>query len=180
MAVGGRHKKAVRVVLGVDRLRVRRERGNDNGVAAVSRRPVPALLLVARIAEAEREGWLGEVEKLGVSLAGAPQTSSRNSTPGPLRLSGLSSWECPHSPKSHRKPPAPTSHQPASPQTRIGDKRGIEVPFPVADEHRAGPPTRGERPSSAPIDPMTDLHPLRVEIRHRFCAVEPHIDNGHR
>jgi hypothetical protein len=29
--------------------------------------------LIARIAEAEREGWLGEVEGLQVSLAGAEQ-----------------------------------------------------------------------------------------------------------
>ena len=42
--------------------------------------------LIARIAEAEREGWLGEVEGLQVSLAGAQEKLSqlRRRNPVPL------------------------------------------------------------------------------------------------
>lgn len=46
--------------------------------------------LIARIAEAEREGWLGEVEGLRVSLAGAEeklaQLDRRSPTPTPVNL----------------------------------------------------------------------------------------------
>jgi hypothetical protein len=45
--------------------------------------------LIARIAEAEREGWLGEAEGLKISLAGAQDKLaqiSRRSRPGPVDL----------------------------------------------------------------------------------------------
>jgi hypothetical protein len=46
--------------------------------------------LKARIAEAEREGWLGEVEGLQISLTGAneklAQIESRTGKPGPTVL----------------------------------------------------------------------------------------------
>jgi len=45
--------------------------------------------LIARIAEAEREGWLGEVEGLKVSLAGADDKLARidrRSRNGPIDL----------------------------------------------------------------------------------------------
>jgi hypothetical protein len=46
--------------------------------------------LTARIAEADREGWLGEVEGLKISLAGAQdklaQIDRRSRTPAPIGL----------------------------------------------------------------------------------------------
>jgi hypothetical protein len=46
--------------------------------------------LLARIAEAEREGWLGEIEGLAVSLAGAEdklaQIDRRTGHDGPVSL----------------------------------------------------------------------------------------------
>jgi hypothetical protein len=46
--------------------------------------------LIARIAEAEREGWLGEVEGLKISLAGAndklAQIDRRSQTPATVSL----------------------------------------------------------------------------------------------
>jgi hypothetical protein len=41
--------------------------------------------LIARIAEAEREGWLGEVEGLKVSLAGARNSASSTGATGSMR-----------------------------------------------------------------------------------------------
>ena len=43
--------------------------------------------LIARIAEAEREGWLGEIEGLKISLAGADDklTQDRPARPHPAR-----------------------------------------------------------------------------------------------
>jgi hypothetical protein len=46
--------------------------------------------LTARIIEAKREGWLGEIEGLQISLAGAEdklaQIDRRTSNPGPVTL----------------------------------------------------------------------------------------------
>ena len=49
--------------------------------------------LIARIAEADREGWLGEAEGLKISLAGAQdklaQIDRRTRTPAPVGLEML-------------------------------------------------------------------------------------------
>jgi hypothetical protein len=65
--------------------------------------------LIARIAEAEREGWHGEAEGLKISLAG-PATSSPRSTGAPTQPSPSAS-ACPPSPPerctpAHRSEPA--------------------------------------------------------------------------
>jgi hypothetical protein len=60
--------------------------------------------LTARIAEAEREGWLGEAEGLKISLAGAEDKLAqidRRTRPPP------STSACPHPPgKPDHQPPA--------------------------------------------------------------------------
>ena len=67
--------------------------------------------LHARIAEAEREGWLGEVEGLKVSLAGAETSSPRSTRPYGVKPPRSSS-ACPHSPASPQTaPPRPADQQ---------------------------------------------------------------------
>lgn len=61
--------------------------------------------LLARIAEAEREGWLGEVEGLQVSLAGAQeklaQLDRRPASPSAVDL-GIPTTTTPAVPRQHR------------------------------------------------------------------------------
>ncbi|MFI5774712.1 hypothetical protein ACIA74_40905 [Streptomyces sp. NPDC051658] len=84
--------------------------------------------LLARIAEAEREGWLGEIEGLRISLAGAEdklaridQRSSRAIDPGmPGRAAGpvLSSLVMSHSALS-----CPQRHARSAPRMTGGPSR---------------------------------------------------------
>ena len=60
--------------------------------------------LTDRIAEAEREGWLGEIEGLRISLAGA-RTSSPRSTAAP-DATAQSTWE-PRSPSARSRKSSP-------------------------------------------------------------------------
>ena len=73
--------------------------------------------LLARIAEAEREGWPGEVEGLKVSLAGADDKLAQMDQISPPRHRATSA--CPAPPPSAAQSPPPSPSRPVTLKHRL-------------------------------------------------------------
>ena len=130
--------------------------------------------LIARIAEAEREGWLGEVEGLQISLAGAndklgqidrrstPRCRPRparhttpenlmDATPFLVQRSRRLALLALHPNRPQRRDPAPPPPQPGQRHTPPSRQRASKTPAPTPGHRPAPQPrTRRREPAAAP------------------------------